>query len=176
MRRSIAWAPKAEHTPNVRPVQEGEVEVEETGEVVVSTCTCTVLVEYKSGRRGTRGRRRTDVRVVEQAHEADLAVDLLQRGRVQLRLVDDLDGHVAPGEQVLCELHARKVPLAERPDEPVAPDRRAVLVLRAQHPSTHPLHVHRTQPQQCTTLVVNTTVQFSSVLKASALNELRPMA
>lgn len=35
-----------------------------------------------------------DVRVVQLLHDVDLTVDLLQVRRVQLRLVDDLDGHL----------------------------------------------------------------------------------
>lgn len=50
-----------------------------------------------------------DVRVVQLFHDVHLAVHLLQVRRVQLRLVDDLDGHLQQNDTVVS-LNTRCLP------------------------------------------------------------------
>ena len=46
-----------------------------------------------------------DVRVLDELHDGDLALHLLQDGLGQLVLVDDLDGHLLAEDAVGAELH-----------------------------------------------------------------------
>ena len=54
------------------------------------------------------------MRVLDQLHQLDLLQHLDPRGRVQLHLVDDLDGDLLAGEDVAGQLDDGVVALADR--------------------------------------------------------------
>ena len=60
--------------------------------------------------------------MVQGFHDPNFSEQFLQTARVKLRLVDDLDGHLFAGRNVLRQLDLGKVPLADRFQKSVLAD------------------------------------------------------